>query len=99
MFVVWTSLTPDSLGVEAELWFEAICLSAVNELVSKDKIPDVLAARSRAKAKGIAFTKITDPDAIISAGQKKFTAQFGLVVVSLEEYVKFVHSFIQPPDK
>lgn len=84
---------------EAELWFEAICLSAVNELVSKDKIPDVLAARSRAKAKGIAFTKITDPDAIISAGQKNFTAQFGLVVVSLEEYVKFIHSFIQPPDK
>ncbi|HEX3890765.1 MAG TPA: DUF4238 domain-containing protein [Verrucomicrobiae bacterium] len=84
---------------EAELWFEAICLSAVTELVSAQKIPDILDARSRAKAKGIAFTKIVNPDMVISAGLKNFTSDFGLVVVPSEEYVKFIHSFVQPPDK
>jgi hypothetical protein len=84
---------------EAELWSEAICLSAVTELVSAQKIPDILDARSRAKAKGIAFTKIVNPDMVISAGLENFTSDFGLVVVTPEEYVKFIHSFIQPPDK
>jgi len=84
---------------EAELWFEAICLSAVTELVSKEIIPDVQAARLRAKDKGIAFTKIVNPDAAISAGLENFTSDFGLIVVSPEVYVKFIHSFIKPPDK
>jgi hypothetical protein len=84
---------------EAELWFEAICLSSVNELVSKQKIPDILAARARAKDKGIAFTKIVNPDIAISAGLENFNSHFGLIVVSSEEYVKFIHSFVQPPDK
>lgn len=89
------TLTPE----EAELWFEAICLSAVSELASKAVIPDVPAARARARVKGVAFTKIVDPDAVMKAGLKNFSEPLGLVVVSPEEYVKFVHSFIQPPDK
>ncbi len=84
---------------EAELWFEAICLSAVNELVSREIITDVESARTRAKEKGIAFTKITNPDAAIKAGMENFTSDFGLVVVSPKVYVNFIHSFIQPPDK
>ncbi len=95
-----TIIKGDTLSVEeAALWFEAICLSAVTELVCKERIPDVPAARSRAKAKGIAFTKIVNPDLGISAGLKNFTSNFGLIVVSSDEYVKFIHSFIQPPDK
>ncbi len=84
---------------QAELWFEAICLSAVDELASKEIIPDVSAARARAKVKGIAFTKIVNPDAAMKAGRENFTADFGLIAVSPEEYVKFIHSFIQPPNK
>jgi len=84
---------------EAEIWYEALCLSAVTELVSKKAIPDVLEVRARARSKGIAFTKITDPDALIAAGQFNFSGNFGLVVVPPEAYVKFIHSFIQPPDK
>jgi hypothetical protein len=86
-------------SVEAEYWFDAICLSAVNELVSSRVIPDILAVRARAKTKGITFIKIVDPDTVISAGLKNFTANFGFRFVSTEEYVKFVHSFIQPADK
>jgi len=78
---------------------DAICLSAVGELASKEVIPDVPAARARAKARGIAFTKIVNPDAALEAGRDNFTAPFGLTVVSPEDYVKFIHSFIQPPDK
>jgi hypothetical protein len=84
---------------EAEIWYEALCLSAVNELVSKRAIPDVLEVRARARSNGIAFTKITDPDAIIAAGQFNFSGNFGLAVVPPEVYVKFIHSFLRPADK
>ena len=100
---------PSSLGTtikgtimsqaEAEIWYEALCLSAVNELVSQKPIPDVLEVRDRARSKGIAFTKITDPDAIMAAGQFNFSGNFGLVVVPPEVYVKFIHAFIQPADE
>lgn len=94
-----TIVKGDTLSLEeAKLWFEAICLSAVRELASKEVIQDVLAAKARAKAKGIAFTKIMNPDAILEAGRENFTAPFGLIIVSPEDYVKFIHSFIQPPD-
>jgi len=83
---------------EADIWYEALCQSAVNELVSKRAIPDVQEVRARARSNGIAFTKITDPDSIIAAGQFNFSGNFGLAVVRPEVYVKFIHSFIQPPD-
>jgi hypothetical protein len=85
--------------VEAEYWQEALCLSAVSELVSTHPIPDILEIRARARAKGIAFTKITDPDAVIHAGQLNYAGNFGLVVVPPEQFVKFIHAFVQPPDK
>ena len=95
-----TFIKSDTLSrEEAELWLEAICLSAVNELVSKEILSDVQAARKRAKDKGIAFTKITNPDAAIRAGMENFTSDFGLIVVTPEVYVQFIHSFIKPPDK
>jgi hypothetical protein len=95
-----TFIKSDTLSCEeAELWLEAICLSAVNELVSKEILSDVQAARKRAKDKGIAFTKITNPDAAIRAGMENFTSDFGLIVVTPEVYVQFIHSFIKPPDK
>ena len=79
---------------EAEIWHEALCLSAVTELVSTKAIPDVLEVRARAR--GIAFTKLTDPDAVQSAGQFNFVGILGLTVVPAEV---FIHSFLQPPDK
>jgi hypothetical protein len=84
---------------EAEYWFDAICLSAVTELVCSHVIANITAVRARAKAKGIAFHKIVSPELVIVAGRKDFTAQFGLKVVSSEEYNRFKLSFIQPPEK
>jgi len=84
---------------EAEYWFDAVCLSAITELVSSRRIPDMLAVRARAKAKEFTFQKTINPETAISAGVENFNANFGLRFVSVEEYVKFVHSFIQPADK
>jgi len=84
---------------EAEIWQEALCLSAVSELVSTRPIGDVLECRARARAKGIAFTKITDPDAAMVSGQFNYAGDFGLIVVPPDVYVKFIHAFVQPPDK
>ena len=56
---------------EAEIWHEALCLSAVTELVSTKAIPDVLEVRARAR--GIAFTKLTDPDAVQSSTMLSFS--------------------------
>jgi hypothetical protein len=82
---------------EANLWFDVIGLSAVTELVSCQVIPDIAGIRARAKARGMRFQKIVDPDLAIAAGREDFTASFGIKEVSVEEYRKFVTSFIQPP--
>ncbi len=81
---------------EAEYWLDTICLSAVTEMVCAHKIPDVPMICERAKKKGISFAKIVDPDAMISSGLKNFKSNFGLRLVSVEDYAKFVHSFILP---
>jgi hypothetical protein len=96
-----TSSQPNIKGdmltaAEAEYWFDAICLSAVTELISTRMIPDMVAARSRAKTKGIAFQRIVNPDRLISAGITEPSHAIGLRVVSTPEWVKFVHSFILP---
>jgi hypothetical protein len=85
-------------AAEAEIWQEALCLSAVKELVSTRPIPDVLEIRERARARGIAFTRITDPDAVLGAGQFNYEGDFGLVAVPPEVWVKFIHAFVQPAD-
>ena len=79
---------------EAELWFEAICLSAVSELAAKKMITDVVEARERAKTKGIAFTKIVNPDAAMEAGRENFTGRraYRSVARRLRKVYPFIHS-------
>ena len=84
---------------EAQYWVDAICLAAVTELVSACVIPDVAAIRARAKANGVAYHKIVSPNVVMSAGRRDFTARFALRMVPEDEYVRFVHAFIQPPDR
>ena len=84
---------------KANYWLQVICLSAVKELVFFRRGADVPAIRSRAEENGIQFAKIVCPQILASAGTTAFNTDFGLRVVSTSEYVKFVHSFIQPPNK
>jgi hypothetical protein len=83
---------------EAEYRLDCICSSAVLELICPHKNFDVAGSRNRAKAKQIAFNKIVNPEQVLVAGLQNASIAYSLQMVSTEEYVKFVHSFIQPPN-
>jgi hypothetical protein len=83
---------------EAEYRLDVICLSAVKELIFSRRNLDVMASLDRAKSKGITFNKIVNLELATSAGSKNSSIGYHLQMVSTEEYVKFVHSFVQPPN-
>lgn len=83
---------------EAEYRLDTICGSAVSELICSRKIPDISVSRNRAKSMGVKFHQIVNPRLLDSAGLATCSSQICLRVVSMPEYVKFVHSFILPPD-
>jgi hypothetical protein len=92
-FVRGLTLTRD----QAEYRFDAICASAVAEIICSRRIPNISASISRAKSKGITFHKIVNPQAITSAGLTNADDDLHFRIVPVDEYVKFVHSFMLPP--
>jgi hypothetical protein len=77
---------------------DIICFSALTTIVAKNRM-NIKAIRERAAKKKIAFTKVMDLDSTLLAGTKPFNPNtFRLLPVKKDEYVKFIHSFIQPPD-
>jgi hypothetical protein len=88
------TLTPE----EAEYRFDVICRSAVDEIVFSRQQPDVDHALNRASAKGITFHRLPSHGLALSSGLKNSTTKYGLQMVTTEDYVKFVHSFVQPPN-
>jgi hypothetical protein len=95
-----TTVSGSTLTAErAGKWRDIICLSAIKELISPHKIDDIQEARARAKATGMLTHKIVNLREAMSAGTTDFTSKFGLVLVPVEEYVRFVHSFVQPPGR
>jgi hypothetical protein len=96
-----TIIYGDTLTNEAaESVQDIICLSALKTIAAKNRI-DIKAIRERAEKRNIAFTKIkVDLDSVLSAGTKSFNPNtFRIVPVAKDEYVRFVHSFIQPPNR
>jgi hypothetical protein len=87
------TLTPE----EAEYRFDVICRSAVNEIIFSRYQPDIEHALKRATTKGIMFHKLPNHELALSSGLKSSTTKYGLQMVTTEEYVKFVHSFVEPP--
>jgi hypothetical protein len=86
------SLTQD----EAEYCFDAICSSAVTEIVCSRKIPNIADSFARAKAKGIKFLQIVSPREVTAAGLRDSPAEIHFRVVPTKAFVKFVHSFVKP---
>lgn len=84
--------------VEAEYRFAALCLSGVNEIIFSNRHSDIQIRLEHARTMGITFTKIVNLQAVLSAGLKSCDLRYQLQMVSVEEYVRFVHSFIQPPN-
>ncbi len=82
---------------EAEYRLDTVCSSAVREIIFSRREPKVQAVLDRAKTKGITFNKVVNPELAISAGLKGSGTNYSLQMVSLEEYVKFVQSFVQAP--
>ena len=82
---------------EAEYRLDCICSSAVMELICPHKNFDVIGSRNRAKAKQITFNTIVNPEQVLVAGMKNASTAYSLQMVSAEEYLKFIHSFVKPP--
>jgi hypothetical protein len=82
---------------EAEYRLDTVCASAVSEIIFSRREPNVQVSLSRAKAKGITFHRIVHPELAISAGLKSASTKYNLQMVTIQEYVKFVHSFVKPP--
>jgi hypothetical protein len=87
------NLTP----AEAEYRFDSICSSAIIEIICSRKILNIPESISRAKVSGIRFHKIVSPKTIASAGLTDVSAgDFRYRIVSVEEYIEFVHSYMLP---
>jgi hypothetical protein len=81
---------------EAEYRFDCICASAIKEIVCAQQIAGIAMSRSRARANGMTFHRIVNPDAATSAGLKDASGDFRFRIVSGPDYVEFMHSHIQP---
>jgi hypothetical protein len=82
---------------EAEYRFDSICASAITEIICNKELPDIPKARRRAEANGIKFCKFPNPKSIISSGLADVgNGDFIFRVVSVEDYVKVVHSYTRP---
>jgi hypothetical protein len=82
---------------EADYRFAALCLSAVNELIFSDRCPEIQTRLQQAKGMGISFNRIVNLQTGIAAGLKNCDLRYRLQMVSVEEYVRYVHKFVQPP--
>ena len=82
---------------EADNRFDSICASAITEIICGRKLPNIPEARRRASANGIRFCKIQNPRSISSSGLADVgNGDFLFRIVSADEYVKIVHSYILP---
>ena len=82
--------------VEADYRFAALSLSAVNEIIFSNRCLDIQTRLEHAKTMGVTFTKIVNPQAGLSAGLKNCNLNYRLQMVSADEYVRYVHSLVQP---
>jgi hypothetical protein len=90
-----TALKSNTFSTEdAQYWADAICYSAQTTLASKSIIPDVPAKRKRAERQ-VNFTKIVNPESIVSAGVTDFSGIFGVRLVDKSDFVKFIHSHVR----
>jgi hypothetical protein len=87
------SLTPE----EAAYYLECVSASAISELICARKLPEVAEARIQAKTSGKRFCKIVNPEAIKASGLLDVgTGDFVFRIVSVDEYVRVVHSYLRP---
>lgn len=82
---------------QAEYLLDAICSSAVIEIICSRKIPDISDCFARAKRREIRFHTIVAPNLLREAGLQRAADKLHFRTVSVPEYVSFIHSFVRPP--
>ena len=81
---------------EARECMDIISASAVSEIFCQRKIENISESLCRAKAAGIEFLQVSNPREVTSAGLQQSAKELHFRVVSMEEFVAFVHSFVKP---
>jgi hypothetical protein len=81
---------------EAQECVDIICSAAVAEIFCQQRIADIDESLRRATAAGIEFLQIANPREVIGAGLKLTMNRLHFRVVSMNEFVAFVHSFVKP---
>jgi hypothetical protein len=82
---------------EAEYRYAALCLSAVREIVFSRRPKDIDNCLESARTMGVTFAGIANLEMALSAGLRNCSSQYRLQMVSIADYVRFVHSFVLPP--
>lgn len=88
--------TRDLTAAEAEYRLDAICASAVTEIICSSINPNIPVSINRAKENKISFLKLVNPKAITSAGLAKASNDFIFRVVSGDDFKKYMDSLVQP---
>jgi hypothetical protein len=81
---------------EAEYRVDCICLSSVREVICADKNFDIGRSLERAGSNGLEFAKIVNPNLVAAAGVLNVSRHYSFKCVSVDDYRRFVHSFILP---
>lgn len=81
---------------EAQECVDIICSAAVAEIFCQQKIENIDDSLRRAKAAGIEFLQIANPQQVAGAGLKRSARELHFRLVSMNEFVAFVHSFVKP---
>jgi hypothetical protein len=81
---------------EAQECIDIVCSAAVAEIFCQRKTTDIEESLRRANSGGFKFLQITNPREVTGAGLKVSTDKLNFRVVSMNEFVAFVHSFVKP---
>jgi hypothetical protein len=81
---------------EAQECIDIICAAAVTEVFCQQKIENIADSFPRAKAAGVEFLQIANPQEVTDAGMKPTANQLHFRLVSMSDFVAFVHSFVKP---
>ena len=86
-------------SAEAEYIRGVICLSALFTIASPTRFGDIKTIRNDA-AKTTQFAQIVDLDGALAAGQTPIISEMDFLIspATTDEYVRFVHSIVRPPD-
>ncbi len=81
---------------EAEECLDIICASAASEVFASRPINNIAESFRRAKKAGVEFLQIADTQKILTAGMRQPSEELHFHLVSMKQFVTFVHSFVKP---